>query len=72
MARWMFTDARERVACPRCKAEKGEQCRQPKGRPVKYPHPERLKALSELPDFNVEDYQVKSYTPEEAMKKFFT
>lgn len=68
MARWMFTDARERVSCPRCKAEKGQGCATPKGRRTLEPHSERLWALRRLPDFNIQDYQIKSYTLEEVLR----
>lgn len=69
MARWMFTDARERVDCPRCEAKMGEACKSPKGRKTREPHTERLIALRRLPDFRIEDYQVKSYTLAEVLKK---
>jgi hypothetical protein len=39
---WGFTDARNAVECPRCKAAAGDFCRQPKGRKALYPHPERM------------------------------
>lgn len=56
---WMFTDARQRVGCPRCGQTEGNRCRYPSGGYATYPHNERIAALRELPDYDVRDYQRK-------------
>lgn len=61
MGRWMYTDAIERVACPKCGQDKLKMCRQPNGRKRDEPHGERLGALGQLPDFNMDDYKIQSF-----------
>lgn len=43
---WWFTDAVRQVSCPRCGAEAGFPCRQPKGRKQWPPHTERTIAIA--------------------------
>ena len=43
----MSTIASENYACPKCNANPGESCRQPKGRRQWPPHKERVKQLTE-------------------------
>lgn len=54
----MYTDAREKVGCPKCGQPKGEDCRYPSGGRTMYPHGERLLALKGLPGYNLSDYQI--------------
>ena len=69
MAKWMYTDMVERVACPRCHQSAGSDCRQPKGRKQWPPHDERCAALRALPDFNMADYEVKALSVTDVMAK---
>jgi hypothetical protein len=58
MARWMFTDAKNMVACPKCGQPAGEDCRTPKGRKTWPPHKERtVELLKKVPK---ETYQSKA------------
>ena len=63
MAKWMFTDATEKVDCPKCKVTAGVYCKTPKGFNAKEPHTERMIALRERDDFNIDDYTVKLNSP---------
>lgn len=54
---WIFTDAREKVDCPKCRAKSGSDCTFPSGRKKWPPHGERITNLHQRPDFKVEDYQ---------------
>lgn len=63
MARWMFSDAIQKTGCQRCGAEAGEQCRSPSGRKYETPHSERLWQLSQLSDFDLNDYKVGMFGP---------
>lgn len=69
MARWMYTDAVELVACPKCGHVAGEVCRTPKGNRTTYPHDERVAALQALPTFNIEDYQVQALTIDDVLAR---
>lgn len=56
---WMYTDAVNKVACPKCKQPAGKMCRIPSGGKSPTPHSTRVAALKALPDFNLDDYRVK-------------
>ena len=56
MARAFDSDARDRATCPKCGAPPGWACRRPSGRKAWPPHTERGVALTQLPDYDPEDY----------------
>lgn len=45
---WMFTDAVNQVACPKCGSPPTEKCRTPKGRKAWPPHMERCAAVQKV------------------------
>lgn len=59
MARWMYTDAVQKVACPQCNQPAGSGCRTPSGRKCAEPHGRRVWALQHTPGFNMDDYKIK-------------
>jgi uncharacterized protein with von Willebrand factor type A (vWA) domain len=67
MSRFLFTDAVERVGCPKCAAPAGAVCLHPSGRRAPTPHTERTAALSALPDFDAKDYELPAGRPDEIM-----
>ena len=69
MTRWLFSDARERVICPRCLAAVGQPCQTPRGRKVDPPHVARITALRNQPDFNLADYRGQAINLGELLRK---
>lgn len=70
MAKFLFTEATQKVDCPRCKERAGSYCRSPKGRKTDYPHGERVQALERLPSFNLADFQCKVVSFDEFTSRF--
>ena len=60
MPRWLYTDAKDKVVCPKCGVDKGTCCSTPKGYKLHTPHAERISALHKLDDFNIDDYTMGS------------
>lgn len=53
---WLYTDAIHMIDCPKCGQISGSRCRTPMGRINKTPHKERVSALKQLPNFNIDNY----------------
>jgi len=55
MVNWIFSDAKTRLNCPKCKALTNEPCRTPKGKKSICPHSERVAELIKV--YGIEPYQ---------------
>ena len=60
VTRALNTDTIGFVQCPRCRAEKGEDCHSPLGRTLLSPHVERITAFMKTADYNKENYRVRA------------